>query len=106
MTMARSRNVRQQQRRDVGVVLDQVALGNPALRPEQLVEVGEMDFFAADRERDRAGWRNEGHERVLGIGCSGCLGAVSAGGAVLGCWGAGVPVLRVLSVLTGAVLRC
>ena len=41
-------DVRQQDRRDVGVVLDQVALGDAELGPEQLVEVGERDLAPLD----------------------------------------------------------
>ena len=37
-------HVRQQHAGDVGVVLQQVALGQPELRPEHLAEVGEPDF--------------------------------------------------------------
>ena len=36
--------VRQQHRRDVGVVLEQVALGDAERGPERLVEVGELDL--------------------------------------------------------------
>ena len=37
--------VRQQHGGDVGVVLEQVALGEPELRPEELAEVGEPDLL-------------------------------------------------------------
>jgi hypothetical protein len=37
-------DVRQQERRDVGVVLDQVALGDAEPGPEGLVEIGERDL--------------------------------------------------------------
>ena len=40
--------VRQQHRRDVGVVLQQVALGEAELGPERLVEVGQLDFAVAE----------------------------------------------------------
>ena len=45
--------VRQQDVGDVGVVLQQVALGDAEPRPERLREVGEPDLAVADRERPR-----------------------------------------------------
>ena len=40
--------MRKEDRRDVGVVLDQIALGDAELGPEGLVEIGEGDFLALD----------------------------------------------------------
>ena len=52
--------VRQQHVGDVGVVLQQVALGEAELRPEELAEVGEPDLLPVDRAGrrcpDRAEW--------------------------------------------------
>ena len=96
-------DVRQQQRRDVGVVLDQVALRDAELRPEQLVEVREMHLSGVHRQRDGSGWRKrERHQVVLRA-----KGANGATGAVLrvlrcgakGCYGRGA------KGATGAVLR-
>ena len=44
--------VRQQHVRHVGVVLQQVALREPELRPEDLAKVGEPDFLAVDGQDD------------------------------------------------------
>ena len=44
--------MRQQHVRDVGVVLQQVALGQAELRPEHLAEVGQTDLAAVDGQDD------------------------------------------------------
>ena len=44
-------DVRQQHRRDVGVVLNQVALGDPALGPERLAQVRQAHLAAGDGQR-------------------------------------------------------
>jgi hypothetical protein len=44
--------VRQQRGCDVGVVLEQVALRDATVTPEQLVEVRELDPLASDRQLD------------------------------------------------------
>ena len=46
-------DVRQQHVGDVGVVLEQIALGEPELRPEQLAQVREADLLAVDGQRRR-----------------------------------------------------
>ena len=44
--------MRQQHVRDVGVVLQQIAFGEPELGPEDLAEVGEPDLLPSDGEDD------------------------------------------------------
>ena len=44
-------DVREQDGRDVGVVLDQAALRDPALRPERLAQVGQAHLLAGDGQR-------------------------------------------------------
>ena len=44
-------DVRQQHRRDVGVVLNQVAFGDPELRPERLAQIREPDLASRDGQR-------------------------------------------------------
>ena len=41
-------DVRQEHRRNVGVVLDQITLGDPLLLPEQLVEIGEPNVASGN----------------------------------------------------------
>ena len=45
-------DVRQQDVGNVGVVLQQVALGQPELGPEDLAEIREADLFALDGQND------------------------------------------------------
>ena len=58
-------DVRQQHRRDVGVVLNQVALGDAALGPERLAQVREAHLasarWSASRCRRRSGISDAGH---------------------------------------------
>src|SRR5262249_42783236 len=52
--------VRQQRRRDTGVVVDHLALGEAGLRPVELVEVGEPERALADADVDRSGgWTHD-----------------------------------------------
>ena len=44
--------VRQEYRRDVGVILEQIAFGEAQLGPENLPEVGESDLLAIDAQDD------------------------------------------------------
>jgi hypothetical protein len=42
--------VRQQDRRNIRIILQQVPLGNSTLRPEDFVEVAEFDLTSSDLE--------------------------------------------------------
>ena len=60
-------DVRQEHRGDVRVVLNQIAFRDAEVRPEQLVEVGQPDFAAFDRQDGMAGgWNRDtpGHTRL------------------------------------------
>ena len=63
-------------RRDVGVVLEQIALGEPELRPEDLAEVGEPDFLAVDGEDDVV---------LIAGNRSATLGSLRTSGAAMRC---------------------
>ena len=61
-------DVREQHGRDVGVVLNQIALRDSQVGPERLVEIGEVNLGPLDAERRRAGGRNaepRGHCQIL-----------------------------------------
>jgi hypothetical protein len=53
--------MRQQPLRDVGVVLQQVALGDPELLPERLPEIRETNLPRAELQHDfiRVGWDDD-----------------------------------------------
>ena len=55
----------QQNGRDVDVVLNQGALGNPKRRPERLPEVGEADLALRHRQRDVVGVGRDRHDGAL-----------------------------------------
>ena len=68
-------DVRQQHRRDIGVVLNQRALGDAELGPERLAKVGQPHFAAVDLQNDvvdpRWNRHGVGSHRPLGSGALG-----------------------------------